>query len=128
MASNDSGDGKDDGGLGPVKSVLLIGIAIVAGFYGIKLTFWLLKTALLVAAVGAVGYVGYRLVSGKLLSSSKETDPEKLLEHTPTPAQKPKPPVKPSTAASPSAAARPPASDFDSDAALEELKRRMNEE
>ena len=107
----DGGDG--DGWGGTIKVILLVIAAIVAGFYGLKVAAWALKTALFLGAVGAIGYVGYRAFKGKLLPTrtSPDVEPVGLLP--------PPPPVKPST---------PAKTTGEIERDLEELKRRLEDE
>ena len=112
MSEHTNGDGQDGWG-GTIKVILLVIAAIVAGFYGLKVAAWALKTALFLGAVGAIGYVGYRAFKGKLLpaKTSPEAEPVGLLP--------PPPPVKPDTPAKTTG-------EIESD--LEELKRRLEDE
>ncbi len=106
-----SQSGGGSGG-GTIKNILLVLLAVVLGFWGLKLAAWALKTALLVGAVGTVGYLGYRLVSSNLLSD--DSDPE---ETPRLPAQS-KPTARNDVLE--------PQKDIDQE--LEELKRRLDEE
>ena len=109
QAGGDSGDGWG----GTIKVILLVIAAVVAGFYGLKVAAWALKTALFVGAVGAIGYVGYRAVTGRLLPSkaAEREDPIALLP-PPTPVALSKPAKTPD--------------ELEQD--LSELKRRLDEE
>ena len=112
MSEHTTGDSGDGWG-GTIKVILLVIAAVVAGFYGLKVAAWALKTALFLGAVGAIGYVGYRAFKGKLLPARRSADevPAGLLP--------PAPPVTPS---------RPLKSTGEIEADLEELKRRLEEE
>jgi hypothetical protein len=103
----------------PLKWLLLVLVTVVAGFFGLKLLFGLLKTVLVLAAVGGVGYLGYRLVTNKLLpddsEASKTREEPKLLEAEET------------TAPSSTLTPRPKARAEDQDEALAALKEAMRE-
>lgn len=107
-----SKSGSGSGG-GTIKNILLVLLAVVLGFWGLKLAAWALKTALLVGAVGTVGYLGYRLVRSNLLSDETADEPETLRLPAPT---------KP---AAPNDVLQP---EKDIDHELAELKRRLDEE
>lgn len=109
-------EGNGDSG-SPLKWLLLVIVTVIAGFFGLKLLFGLLKTVLVLAAVGGVGYLGYRLVTGKLLTTdakdTEEREEPKLLEAEEPP---------PSTLQP-----RPRARAEDQDEALAALKEAMQE-
>lgn len=120
MSRDDEELGEGNGASGsPLKWLLLVVVTVVAGFFGLKLLFGLLKTVLVLAAVGGVGYLGYRLVTNKLLpddsEASKERREPKLLEAEET------------TAPSSTLTPRPKARPEDQDEALAALKEAMRE-
>ncbi len=107
-----SKSGSGSGG-GTIKNILLVLLAVVLGFWGLKLAAWALKTALLVGAVGTVGYLGYRLVSSNLLSD--ETPDKADTPRLPAPTE---PPARNDVLE--------PEKDIDNE--LAKLKRRLDEE
>jgi hypothetical protein len=108
---------RDEGGIGStVKLLLLIAVTVLAGILGFKLLMGALKTILVLAVVGGVGYLGYSLISNKLLSSDddkSERAAPKLLESKES---EPRPSPEPR-----------PAPEHDTDEALRELKEAMKE-
>jgi hypothetical protein len=71
----------DDNGSGSgstIGSILGIIAVIIIGVFALKATFWAVKTALWLAVVGAIGYVGYTFVRGKLTSDADESAPKAL--------------------------------------------------
>ncbi len=69
----DGGSGAGSSGGGLVKSALVVIGALVAGYLGLKLTFWLLKGVLWLAAIGGVGWLIYQVASGRLGSGRADT-------------------------------------------------------
>lgn len=77
MSSDDDDSGGNAGGGGLLKSALVIIGALVAGYLGLKLTFWLLKGVLWLAAIGGVGWLIYQVASGRL-GGSRASEPRAL--------------------------------------------------
>jgi membrane protein implicated in regulation of membrane protease activity len=69
----------DEGGGGWLKTILVVLTAIVAGYFALKLTFWLVKSLLFLAVAGAVGYVGYTFIKKRLGSDDDAKAPPKQL-------------------------------------------------
>ena len=115
-----SGDEENGGssGASALKTVLLVAIAIVAGFYGLKLTAWALKMLLWVAAVGAVGYLGYRGMRKLTSDRSDESGPKLLPRQLPSAVDE-----EPRRTATPLETQQE-----DINRQLDELKRRLEEE
>jgi hypothetical protein len=65
-----SESGESGGGGGWLKTILVLVVAIVAGIWALKLTFWLVKMLLFVGVAGAVGYLGYSFIKGKLTTDA----------------------------------------------------------
>jgi uncharacterized membrane protein YebE (DUF533 family) len=110
--SSDGENGGNGGGRKLLLTILLTFGAVVAGYYGLKLTLWAAKTALFLGAAGAAAYVGYR--GYKLLSSNKPKAPKLLPKQLTSEV-----PTKPTPA-------RPDPADIDDE--LEKLKQLMLDE
>lgn len=83
------------GGLGKtLRPILLTVVAVIAAVYALKLGVWLLKMALLVAAVGTLGYVGLSRMRGRVGTDSPpagrlELEHEASVDTNETPADDP---------------------------------------